>query len=92
MYTFSTPTKADVSLANGNGCLGKRIGVHATASGRRKYDSKGKNHVVAGRPRTNFVNNAERIEKHHILFQHGKETKYVKSGNMVTTFSRLCSN
>ena len=64
MYTFGTQTRAGVSLASGNRRWGKRIGVQAMASGRRKYGSKGKGQVVAGRPRTSYVNKVEGIEKH----------------------------
>ena len=48
MHTFGTQTRAGVSLASGNRRWGKRIGAQATASGRRKYGSKGKGQVVAG--------------------------------------------
>lgn len=64
MHTFGTQTRAGVSLASENRRWGKRIGVQATASGRRKHGSKGKGQVIAGRPRNSYVNKVEAYEKH----------------------------
>ncbi len=58
MHTFGARTKSATSLSSGNRRWGKRIGVQATATGRRKYGSKGKGQVIAGRPRTSYVNKA----------------------------------
>ena len=60
LHSFGTETRRGVSRASGNRRWGKRIGVQATASGRRKYSSKGKAQVIAGRPRTSFVNKVKR--------------------------------
>ena len=60
LHSFGTETWRGVSRASGNRRWGKRIGVQATASGRRKYSSKGKAQVIAGRPRTSFVNKVKR--------------------------------
>ena len=62
MHTFRTQTKSATSLFSGNRRGGKRIGLQATATGRRKYGYKGKGQVIAGRPRTSYVNKVERIE------------------------------
>ena len=62
MHMFGTQTKSATSLSSGNRRWGKRIGVQATATGRRKYGYKSKGQVIAGRPRTSYVSKVERIE------------------------------
>ncbi len=47
MHTFGTHRKTTSSLSSGVRCWGKRIGVQATATRRRKYGSKGKGQVIA---------------------------------------------
>ena len=46
LHSFGTETRRGVSRASGNRRWGKRIGVQATASGRRKYSSKGKRKLL----------------------------------------------
>ena len=62
LHSFGTETRRRTSLV-GFQRWGKRIGVQATASGRRKYGSRGKAQVLAGRPRTSYVNKSEEIKK-----------------------------
>ena len=51
LHSFGSESRRATTLTTGNRRWGKRIGVQATASGRRKYGSKGKGPVQAGRPR-----------------------------------------
>ena len=57
LHLFGSENRRGYSMSSGSRRWGKRIGVQSTASGRRKYGSRGKGQVIAGRPRMSYVKN-----------------------------------
>ena len=55
LHNFGAKIKVGASLTSGQIRRGKRIGVQAPASGRRKYSSRGKAPMIAGRPRSSYI-------------------------------------
>ena len=66
MHTSRTHRKITSSLSSRVRQWGKWIGEQATATGRRKYGSKGKGQVIAGRPRSSYVNKDIKIENNTV--------------------------
>ena len=56
LHNFGAKIKVGANLTSGQIHRGERIGVQATASGRRKYSSRGTAPMIAGRPRSSYIN------------------------------------
>ena len=63
LHQFGAEYRRGTSISCGQRRWGKRIGVQATATGRRKYGSRGRGPVVAGRPRVSYTNKSKQREK-----------------------------
>ena len=55
LHNFGAKIKVGANFTSGQIHRGKRIGLQATASGRRKYSSRGTAPMIAGRPRSSYI-------------------------------------